>query len=250
IVGVDDAPTRAMAARRAAAGKPTLRVSGFDDPSADVFVRGRAVYVREGGRETRIASLEGARALRGAHNSQNATFACAAARRLGVAPERIAAGLADFPGLPHRMEEVARVGKAILVNDSKATNADSAAKALASYDDAHWILGGRPKEGGIAPLAEFFPRVRKAYLVGEASDEFAATLRAAGVSHELCGDLATATPRALADALAGASSAPAVLLSPACASYDQFKNFEARGDAFRDIALRLARAAQDRESGR
>ena len=144
--------------------------------------------------------LAGARALRGAHNGQNAAFAYAAARALGVAGETIAQAFLSFPGLAHRMEEVGRKGRVLFVNDSKATNADAAEKALQSFRDIHWILGGKPKEGGIEPLRPLFPRVAKAYLIGEAADAFARTL-AGAVPFERCGTLAAATEAAARDAL-------------------------------------------------
>jgi UDP-N-acetylmuramoylalanine--D-glutamate ligase len=130
------------------------------------------------------------------------------------------------------MEEVGRLGRVLFVNDSKATNADAAEKALLSFRDIHWILGGRPKAGGVEPLRPLFPRVAKAYLIGEASDEFARTLQGA-VPFERAGTLCAALEAAAGDAARSEASEPAVLLSPACASFDQFANFEARGDAFR-----------------
>ena len=169
----------------------------------------------------------------------NAVFAAAACWELGLEDEEIARGLVSFPGLPHRMEEVARLGHVLFVNDSKATNADAASKALASYIDIYWILGGKAKEGGIESLRAFFPCIVKAYLIGEASDDFAETLEGA-VPYERCGTLEVATAQAARDAAASHTSAPIVLLSPACASYDQFANFEARGAAFRDLAQKLA----------
>ena len=172
------------------------------------------------------------RALRGAHNGQNAAFAYAAARALGVEPDRIARAFETFPGLAHRMEEVGRIGRVLFINDSKATNADAAEKALMSFHDIHWILGGRPKAGGVEPLRLLFPRVAKAYLIGEASDEFARTLTGA-VPFERYGTLSAAIEAAAEDAARSTAREPVVLLSPACASFDQFANFEVRGDAFR-----------------
>ena len=130
------------------------------------------------------------------------------------------------------MEEVGRFGRILFINDSKATNADAAEKALLSFHDIHWILGGRAKAGGVEPLRALFPRVAKAYLIGEASDEFARTLQGA-VPFERCGTLCAATEAAAEDAARSRASEPAVLLSPASASFDQFLNFEARGEAFR-----------------
>src|SRR5690606_8012755 len=127
------------------------------------------------------------------------------------------------------------------VNDSKATNADSAARALASYDRVVWIAGGEAKEGGIASLAPYFPRIAKAFLIGRDAPVLAATLAAHGVAHEIAGTLDAAVPAAAAAAFAGA--APVVLLSPACASWDQFTGFDARGARFRELARGLAEEA-------
>ena len=140
--------------------------------------------------------------------------------------------LASYPGLPHRMEEAGRAGRVLFINDSKATNADSTEKALAAFAaDIHWIVGGKPKEGGIAMLAPYFPRIAKAYLIGAASDQFAVTLEGK-VAFERCGTLDAAVAAAARDASASGAKEPVVLLSPACASYDQFKSFEHRGDEF------------------
>src|SRR5206468_192188 len=149
-----------------------------------------------------------------------------------------AEGLRSFPGLAHRMEEIGRQGRVLFVNDSKATNADSAAQALACFSDIFWIAGGQPKTGGISSLAGFFPRIRKAYLVGEAAAGFAAELEG-HVPHIVAGTLERAVELAARDAEAADVSEPVVLLSPACASFDQFRNFEARGDAFRELVRAL-----------
>jgi UDP-N-acetylmuramoylalanine--D-glutamate ligase len=174
--------------------------------------------------------------LPGDHNAQDAAAAWAAVRWIGVPREKAAAGLRSYPGLPHRQERVAAVGDVIYVNDSKATNADATARALSSYDDIYWILGGQAKEGGVAPLAPYFKRVRKAFLIGEATDLFAGQLDGK-VSYERCGDLQSALVAAQAES---ADHGPAVvLLSPACASWDQWKSYEHRGDAFREMARAL-----------
>ena len=130
------------------------------------------------------------------------------------------------------MEEVGRKGRVVFVNDSKATNADSAARALACFSDIFWIAGGKPKAGGITSLREFFPRIRKAYLIGESAADFSATL--GKVPHEVVGTLDRAVELAARAAEESTLPAPVVLLSPACASYDQFANFEVRGTAFRN----------------
>ena len=153
--------------------------------------------------------------------------------------EQIAAGMRSFPGLAHRMEEIGRQERVLFVNDSKATNANSAEKALLSFPGGiYWILGGKPKDGGIASLAALFPRVSQAYLIGEAAEEFAATLDGV-VAFERCGTLDAAVAAAARDAAASEAREPVVLLSPACASFDQFRNFEVRGEAFRALVSAL-----------
>jgi UDP-N-acetylmuramoylalanine--D-glutamate ligase len=187
----------------------------------------------------RFADLAGIGSLRGRHNIQNALAASTAAMILGVGPDEVAAALASFPGLPHRLEEIGRVGKVLFINDSKATNADSAATALAAFErDVFWILGGRPKEGGIVALAPYFPRVARSYLIGEATEEFAATLDGK-VPLVRCGTLDRAVAAAARDAAASGAPQPIVLLSPACASFDHYRNFEVRGDAFRALVVAL-----------
>ena len=178
--------------------------------------------------------------LPGAHNHQNACAAYAAARSLGMGPKAIEKGLASYPGLPHRAQTVAEWRGIRVVNDSKATNADAAGRSLGSFERVRWIAGGRPKEGGIEPLRPLFGRVAKAYLIGEAAGAFAATL--GPVPHEVAGTLEAAVAAALAEAEPGET----VLLAPACASFDQFASFEARGEAF-EALVRVRTAAQSGE---
>ena len=185
-----------------------------------------------------LFDLSQAPALRGAHNGQNAAAAFSVCERLGLTHDRIYAGLKSYPGLAHRMEQVASHGKVLFVNDSKATNADAAEKALLSFNDIYWIVGGKAKEGGIEPLRRLFGRVRKAYLIGAAAQDFAETLEGA-VAYEHCGTLDVAVAAAARDAQASDTVEPVVLLSPACASYDQFPNFEIRGEAFREAVRAL-----------
>jgi UDP-N-acetylmuramoylalanine--D-glutamate ligase len=241
LVGVDDDDCRAIAERLRGAGRRVVTISAAPSPLADVWVEDRLIVARG---ESERVDLRQAPALRGAHNGQNATFAFAAARALGVNAAEIARAMASFPGLAHRMEQLGRLGRVLFVNDSKATNADAAEKALLSFDDMFWILGGKPKVGGVEPLRPLFPRVAKAYLIGAASDEFARTLDGA-VPFERCETLENATAAATRDALASDAAEPVVLLSPACASYDQFANFEVRGDRFRAlVAARIAAASE------
>ena len=183
-----------------------------------------------------LVNLTAARSLPGRHNAQNAAFAYATARALGVSHDAAVAGLLSFPGLAHRMEAVGRLGPVRFINDSKATNADAARQALASYPSVFWIAGGVPKAGGIDDLADLFPRVTRAYLIGDAAEAFAATL--ADTPHIIARTLDAAVATAAADA-ASAGGDQIVLLSPACASFDQYPDFEARGEAFRAAVLAL-----------
>ncbi|MDP3655737.1 MAG: UDP-N-acetylmuramoyl-L-alanine--D-glutamate ligase [Brevundimonas sp.] len=182
------------------------------------------------------ADLTRARSLPGRHNAQNAAFAWAAARALGVSHDAAVEGLMTFPGLAHRMEEVARLGRVRFINDSKATNADAARQALSSYERSFWIAGGRAKAGGIDDLEDLFPRVVEAFLIGEAAGPFAARL--GDTPHRISGDMASAV-KAAAGTAAATGREEVVLLSPAAASFDQYPDFEARGEAFRAAVLDL-----------
>jgi UDP-N-acetylmuramoylalanine--D-glutamate ligase len=240
IVGVDDEWCQAIAVRLAHGDKRVVRISVQRKLSNGLFINDGRIMRDSGAGASPIAALGGIGALRGQHNAQNAACASAAALALGLAAEAIQAGLRSFPGLPHRMEEVGRRGAVLFVNDSKATNADSAAQALACFGDIFWIAGGKPKTGGIESLRSFFPRIRKAYLIGEAADQFAATLKD-NVPYEITGTLDKALSAAARDADAASAAEPVVLLSPACASFDQYRNFEVRGDAFRALVQALPR---------
>ncbi|TMJ44935.1 MAG: UDP-N-acetylmuramoyl-L-alanine--D-glutamate ligase [Alphaproteobacteria bacterium] len=239
IVGVDDEWSEKIAERLERAGKRVTRISVLRRLENGFYAEADRIVKAEPGRKPRtLARIGGIGSLRGRHNAQNAACATAAALALGLAPETIERGLRSFPGLAHRMEQVGRRGRVLFVNDSKATNADAAARALASFSDIFWIAGGRAKSGGIAALAEYFPRIRKAYLIGEAAEAFAATLDGR-VAHEEAGTLDRAVALAARDAEASRSSDSVVLLSPACASFDQFPNFEIRGSAFRELVRKL-----------
>ncbi len=245
IVGVDDPWSAAAADRIERAGKRLVRIS-VRGPLADgIYVEAGQIVQATGGRARAVAEIAGIGSLRGVHNAQNAACATGAALALGLSAAAIQAGLRSFPGLAHRMEEVARLRRVLFVNDSKATNADSAAQALACFSDIYWIAGGKPKTGGIASLAGFFPRIRKAYLIGEAAAGFAQEL-AGHVPHVVAGTLDRAVELAAADAAAAAVAEPVVLLSPACASFDRYRNFEVRGDAFRALVRALPGAAGPR----
>nr|WP_310523042.1 UDP-N-acetylmuramoyl-L-alanine--D-glutamate ligase [Polymorphobacter sp.] len=173
-------------------------------------------------------------ALQGPHNAQNAAAATAACAALGLTPAQIEIGLRTYPGLPHRMERIATKSGILWVNDSKATNPDSSAPALAAYPNTHWIAGGRAKGADLDAVIPHLANVRAAYLIGEAAPIFAPIL-ARRIPVTLSGTLA----QAVHDAAAAATPGDTVLLSPACASFDQFRDFEARGDAFRTLVEAL-----------
>jgi UDP-N-acetylmuramoylalanine--D-glutamate ligase len=235
VIGVDDDYCRAIADRLERAGKRIVRISVERTLADGIYLKGDKLVLAEHGKEKTVTSLAGVGSLRGAHNAQNAASVFAAATALGVSPKKIAAGFKSFPGLAHRMEEIGHKGKVLFVNDSKATNADSTEKALSSFTSGvFWILGGKAKEGGIVPLKSFFPRIAHAYLIGESTDLFALTLDGQ-VAYTRCGTLDLAVTKAAEEAFKSKVPQPVVLLSPACASFDQFRNFEIRGERFREL---------------
>jgi len=234
-VGVDDADSAVIYTKLAAArGTNAVPVSVGKVLGRGVFVIGGKLYDSWDQPATQIGDLTAAAHLPGAHNWQNAALAYVSLRRLVNDPRAIMAAITRFPGLAHRIEDVGQIGKVRFINDSKATNADAAARALACYPDIFWIAGGKPKEGGIADLAPYFPRMRKAYLIGEAAGAFGRTL-AGHVASVQTGTLEAALRAAYEDARNSDAAEPVVLLSPACASFDQFRDFEHRGDAFREM---------------
>lgn len=177
--------------------------------------------------------------LLGQHNWQNTAVAYALARSWGCSVEDIVDALKTFPGLPHRQEHVATLQNVSFINDSKATNAEATAKALAVFEEIYWIVGGQPKHVGIGSLAPYFSKIKRAFLIGQAQDQFSKTLEGI-VPYQRCSDLEEATREAYKQASAAApTESPVVLLSPACASFDQFRDFEHRGDTFREVVLSL-----------
>ncbi|MEO3385510.1 UDP-N-acetylmuramoyl-L-alanine--D-glutamate ligase [Mesorhizobium sp. CAU 1741] len=240
IIGVDDSYCMQIADRLERGGKEVVRLSKRLPLTDGYFADGTDLMEAVHGQYSRIGFLEGIGSLRGAHNAQNALAAVAACLKVGLDLGEIQSGLESFPGLAHRMEQVGRRGRVLFVNDSKATNADAAAPALSSFSRIYWIAGGLAKEGGIESLRSFFPRIAKAYLIGEAAPAFSATLGGAA-PYEISGGLQAALEHAAEDAARDVAGEEAVvLLSPACASFDQFRNFEVRGDAFRDAVLGLS----------
>jgi UDP-N-acetylmuramoylalanine--D-glutamate ligase len=241
VIGVDDSLSEAIAQRTTARGIKTALLSVRHPVATGIYADGTSLFETAQGAIENQTSLRGIGSLRGAHNAQNAGAALAAARLLGLPWDRGAAGLRTFPGLAHRMEEVRRTGRILYINDSKATNADAAERALLSFTNIYWIAGGKPKEGGIASLAPHFARIKKAYLIGEAAPDFAEVLQPS-VPFSLAGTLSRAVAEAASDAAVSEEGEAVVLLSPACASYDQFPNFEVRGNAFRTLVQALPEA--------
>ena len=232
VIGVDDPWGQRICTEITAANRRTIvPISASKAMGRGVYALQGLLYDATGERAVEVADLLRARSLPGRHNWQNAAAAYSAARGLGISAEDAAEGLMSFPGLAHRMETVGQLGRVRFVNDSKATNTDAARQAMSSYPKFYWIAGGQPKTGGIDALADLFPKIEKAYLIGEASEAFAETLE--GKAQTLaCGTIEVAVAKAYADAAAKGQDA-VVLLSPACASFDQFSDFEARGEAFR-----------------
>ena len=237
VIGIDDDHSRAIFERlKQNKERRVIPVSGSEIAAGGVYVIDGELYDDTEGAAAPVLSLKNISTLVGAHNRQNAAAAYAAARSVGVAPLTIAAAMRSYPGLAHRQEMIAAIDGVTYINDSKATNPDAAAKALSCFNAIYWIAGGRPKEGGLEVLEEHFDRLRHAFLIGEAQDVFAEAF-AGKVALTKSGDLAAAVRQAREAALAERLENPVVLLSPACSSFDQFRNFEERGDAFRRLVL-------------
>ncbi len=239
VIGIDDEYCRAIC--EGLAGRHVVAVAVGRQASTAIIVR-HGILSDEIGRE--IMDLARAPALPGPHNWQNAAAAFAVGRALGLSNAAIAAGIETYPGLPHRQELILTREGVRFINDSKATNADATAKALACYDPIYWILGGRPKETGLDGLEPYYHRIAKAYLIGEAAADFEKRLAGDDVATRQCGTLDRAVAAAAADAAAAKQEGAVVLLSPACASFDQFANFEERGERFRNLVNELDRPAR------
>lgn len=231
IVGVDDDWGMALCTRLNAANvRIVVPISSGQALGKGVCALGSMLWDNLDGRSHMAADLSLARALPGSHNAQNAAAAYAAARAMGVTPDAITKALTSFGGLEHRLQEIAKIGHVRFFNDSKATNADAAAQALAAFARVRWIVGGQAKSDGIAGLAPLFDHVVKAYLIGEAASAFATTLEN-HLDYEVCATIDVAVARAYGDAR-NSGNEETILLSPACASFDQFSDFEARGRYF------------------
>lgn len=239
VIGVDDNHCRKVLEDLAGVGDQIIiPVSGEQPVKGGVYCIDGILYDDTEGTNQAVLDLSVNPALKGSHNGQNAAAAYAACKQAGVQPAAIMASIQSFPGLIHRQELVRLVDGVLYVNDSKATNADAASKALDAFDNIYWIAGGQAKEGGIASLDAYFPKIKKAFLIGEAANDFAETLNGK-VEFETNETLDKAVAAARDAALASGDADPVVLLAPACASWDQFKSFEDRGDTFRDLVEAL-----------
>lgn len=224
IIGVDTVPTKELF------DNTDKAISVSTNSDADVNVANGTLYYKG----SEVGDVSNFDTLKGEHNYQNLACVYTAARELGLNDEVILSALETYPGLPHRQYKCASIGTVDYINDSKATNAEAAAKALGAYENIYWILGGLPKEGGLDGLDPFMLKVKRAYLIGQASEDFKSWLDAKGVENELCEVLDMATEKAHQDAQSS-GEASTVLLAPACASWDQFASFEKRGDAFMQV---------------
>lgn len=239
IIGIDDPVCSDIYDRlQRKFAQQIIPISTEKKPTGGVYVENGIIIDDISGGKEKAVDLTSIPTLPGEHNWQNAAAAYAAARVMGVTAAEIAQAMQSYPGLSHRQERIAYVEDVLYINDSKATNVDSTAKALACYTNIYWIAGGRSKEGGFEPLELLLPHVRSAYLIGESADLIADFL-AGKVTYHLCGNLMAAVQRAHQDALADHLENPIVLLSPACASFDQFKDFEDRGNHFRANVMAL-----------
>ena len=237
VVGVDDGYSNAISSAVSASANVTRISSNSDFKNGITSKDGMLIEIKDSVAHD-LFKLEDAPALRGIHNAQNAAAVWVTCIKAGLSAEEISSGFKTFPGLAHRMEQLGRIGSVLFVNDSKGTNADAAAMALGSYEPIYWICGGLPKSGGIEALRAFFPRIAKTYLIGESAPEFAATL-GEDVPFEISNTLDVAVEHAARDAAKDKNKEPVVLLSPACASFDQFANFEIRGEAFQTAVFAM-----------
>ena len=239
VVGMEDGASRGIGLELMVRGDhKIIPISGSARTAGGVYGDGGILYDDIEYGQATVCDLKPIAALPGTHNWQNAAAAYAVARLLGIDPEAIAQALHSFPGLPHRQEIVAAIGSVLYVNDSKATNSQAAAKALECYDVIYWIAGGEFKEENLDAIGPSLERMRGAYLIGAAAAQFEALI-GGQVQTRQCEDLQSALAEAHSDAQAAAADVAVVLLSPACASFDQFENFEARGDAFRALVQAL-----------
>ncbi|WP_375678614.1 MULTISPECIES: UDP-N-acetylmuramoyl-L-alanine--D-glutamate ligase [unclassified Bartonella] len=237
-ISVDDAACRVLYQQLLHDGKQIEAVSKDHFVENGFYADGTKLFSVRQGQRHMLADLAPMAVLRGSHNAQNALMALATLQALKITDPSVNKHLASYKGLDHRMQQVRKMGAVLFINDSKATNADATAPALSTFNDIFWIVGGQAKKGGIESLREFFPKIRKAYLIGSAAEEFARTI-GSSFPFSMSLTLKNAVREAAVDAMGCKEKEVTVLLSPACASYDQFKNYEMRGEAFVSFVMQL-----------
>ncbi len=233
VIGIEDHYCRSIADQLIQNSIPVQKISSITNKDADLWVDHHILQDKKGS----IADLDQAKFLPGGHNAQNAAAATAMALALGISRQQIAESLYSFTGLSHRQRPVATLDSITFVNDSKATNADAASKALTCYKELVWIAGGLAKTNGIEDLAPYFPKIKLALLIGKDADLLAETLKKYHVHYRIVKTLEQAIPEAFI--FAKQHQIHTVLLSPACASFDQFNSFEERGDVFIQLVKQL-----------
>ncbi|WP_273758347.1 UDP-N-acetylmuramoyl-L-alanine--D-glutamate ligase [Bartonella sp. AU55XJBT] len=237
-ISVDDAACEMLYQQLLHEGHQIEAISKDHFVENGFYAEGTKLFSVRQGQRHMLADLVSMTALRGCHNAQNALMALATLQALKITDPSIEKHLASYKGLDHRMQQVRKIGTVLFINDSKATNADATAPALCAFNDIFWIVGGQAKKGGIESLREFFPKIRKAYLIGSAAEEFARMIGSA-LPFSMSLTLENAVREATIDAMHCKAKEVVVLLSPACASYDQFKNYEVRGEAFISLVMQL-----------
>jgi len=240
IIGMEDSHCRGMSLELMIdrGGKGIVPISGSARTPGGVYVDNGTLIDDLENQQNSILDLRSVSTLPGGHNWQNAAAAYAAARAAEIEPDKIAQAIQSFAGLPHRQELICEINGVAYINDSKATNTEAAAKALLCCDNIHWIAGGQFKEENLGAIEQMLPQVKHAYLIGEAQVQLAGLI-GSNVPSSSCGDLETALMAAHQAAQEAGNGT--VLLSPACASFDQFTDFEQRGDTFRDLVNKLER---------
>lgn len=244
VIGIDDPYSYDIYRKHCqSSSHQTIPVSCCLRVEEGMWVKDNHLIKMEAGKEMVLTELSQYRRLQGIHNYQNIAVAYGVCAQLGIKPAKILEGIGTFPGLAHRQEFVAEFGNVVFINDSKATNADAASKALGVYENIYWIAGGIPKSDGIHGLQSFFSKIQEAFLFGAAQKEFAATI-GTKIPYQLCDTLDIAVSRAYARARES-SKMVTILFSPACASFDQFKDFEHRGDVFKQLVYKESSNIKD-----
>ncbi|OYX68539.1 MAG: UDP-N-acetylmuramoyl-L-alanine--D-glutamate ligase, partial [Rhodospirillales bacterium 35-44-4] len=247
IIGIDTEATEQINEKLKKQKRQKILTVSMKEEEGDIYKKGQELWIKEAKGSRFIFNLKDLLTLKGVHNAQNVAVAFAALKSIGVEEETIIAGLKTFPGLVHRQEVVGNFSGITFINDSKGTNVDATGKALEIYNDIYWILGGLPKEDNLLDLQMYFPKIRRVFLIGASQTAFSEKLQG-HVWYEKCNTLETATLEAFKwaqkDLKENPSWAPHILLSPACASWDQFKSFEERGEKFKEYVQRLKTDAQ------